>query len=110
MTVHEELDSALRELESTMRAANLWRLERPEPAAFDSAQPFCVDTMSLPQWLRFVFIARLDELVAAEGPMPASCDVAPAVEAYLTQEGARNSDRILMGKAVERIDTLVTEN
>ncbi|MDR5859760.1 YqcC family protein [Halomonas eurihalina] len=110
MTVHEELDSALRDLESTMRVANLWRLERPEPAAFNSAQPFCVDTMSLPQWLRFVFIARLDELVAAEGAMPSSCDVAPAVEAYLTQEGARNSDRILMGKAVERIDTLVTEN
>ncbi|WP_275289246.1 YqcC family protein [Halomonas elongata] len=110
MTVHEELDTALRELESTMRAANLWRVEPPEPAAFNSSQPFCIDTMSLPQWLRFVFIARLDTLVEAESPMPASCDVAPAVEAYLAQEGARNSDRILMGKAVERIDTLVTEN
>ncbi|MDR5867730.1 YqcC family protein [Halomonas koreensis] len=110
MTVHEELEQALRELESTMKAADLWRMERPAPEAFDSPQPFCVDTMALPQWLRFVFIARLEVLVEKRAPMPASCDVAPAVEAYLVQEGARASDRLLMCKAVERIDQLVTEN
>ncbi len=110
MTVHEELGQALRELESTMKASALWRMERPAPKAFDSAQPFCIDTMSLPQWLRFVFIARLEALVEARAPMPASCDVAPAVDAYLIQEGAKTSQRVLMGKVVERIDRLVTEN
>ncbi|MCK2182465.1 YqcC family protein [Halomonas getboli] len=110
MTVHQELGQALRELESTMKASDLWRMERPAPKAFDSTQPFCVDTMSLPQWLRFVFIARLEALVEARAPMPASCDVAPAVDAYLIQEGAKTSQRVLMGKAVERIDQLVTEN
>lgn len=110
MSVHQELDGALRELEATMRAADLWRMERPDAAAFDSPQPFCIDTMTLPQWLRFVFIARLEALVEARGPMPASCDVAPAVEAWLRQEGVRTSDRLLMCKAVERIDVLVTEN
>ena len=110
MTVHDELGTALRELEATMKAASLWRMERPEPDAFDSAQPFCIDTMSLPQWLRFVFIVRLDALVEARSPMPAKCDVAPAVEAWLTQEGARASDRLLLCRVVEEIDHLVTEN
>ncbi|WP_136248923.1 YqcC family protein [Halomonas borealis] len=110
MTVHDELGQALRELESTMKASDLWRMERPAPEAFDSTQPFCIDAMSLPQWLRFVFIARLDALVEARAPLPASCDVAPAVEAYLVQEGAKTSQRVMMSKSVERIDQLVTES
>ena len=110
MTVHDELDVALRRLEATMKATNMWRVERPETDAFDSQQPFCIDTMALPQWLRFVFIARLDTLVEMGGPMPAKCDVAPAVEAYLSQQGTRATDRLLLCKAVEEIDQLVTEN
>lgn len=110
MTVHQELGTALRELEATMKAASLWRMERPEATAFDSVQPFCVDTMTLPQWLRFVFIVRLEVLVERRAPMPAKCEVAPAVEAWLKQEGARPSDRLLMCRVVEEIDRLVTEN
>lgn len=110
MSVHEELDTALRRLEATMRAANLWRMERPDPDAFDSTAPFCVDTMSIPQWLRFVLIARLDDLVEARAELPAKCEVAPAVDAYLAQEGVSASDRLLMQKAVEEVDRLVTEN
>ncbi|MEQ5802765.1 YqcC family protein [Halomonas sp. H10-9-1] len=110
MTVHDELDQALRRLEATMKAANLWRMETPDPAAFDSQQPFCLDTMVLPQWLRFVFIARLDALVEQRAALPARCDVAPALEAFLAQQGVRASDRLLLRQAVEEIDRLVTEN
>lgn len=110
MTVHDELEAALRDLEATMKVASLWRMERPEAHAFKSVQPFCVDTMTLPQWLRFVFIARLDRLVETRSPMPAKCEVAPAVEAWLKQEGTRTSDRLLMCRAVETIDRLVTEH
>lgn len=108
--VHDELSAALRELEATMRATNLWRMEEPEASAFNSQQPFCIDTMSLPQWLRFVFIARLQTLVEHRAPLPASCDVAPAVDAWLIQEGARPEDRALMKKVVEGIDQLITRN
>ncbi|MFP4136852.1 MAG: YqcC family protein [Halomonas sp.] len=110
MSVHDELDQALRRLEATMKAANLWRMATPEPEAFDSQQPFCVDTMALPQWLRFVFIARLDALVERRAPLPARCEVAPAVATYLAEEGVRASDRLLLCQAVEAIDRLVTEN
>jgi len=42
--------------------------------------------------------------------MPAKCEVAPAVAAYLMQEKVRASDQLLVVKAVERVDKLVTEN
>jgi uncharacterized protein YqcC (DUF446 family) len=110
MSVHQELATSLRELEATMRAIGLWRMERPEPIAFESVAPFCVDTMSLPQWLRFVFIVRLEALVEARAPMPAKCEVAPAVEAWLAQSDARPGDRLMLTQAVKTIDRLVTEN
>lgn len=110
MTVHEELDVALRRLEATMKAINMWRMTAPDPQAYESRQPFCIDTMELPQWLRFVFIARLDALIEREAPLPEKCDVAPVVDTYLAQQGTRASDRLLLCKAVEEIDRLVTEN
>lgn len=110
MTVHQQLVQALVELEATLKAANLWRLAAPSKADLASQQPFCVDTMALPQWLRFVFIPRLQALAEAQAPMPAKCEVAPAVAAYLQQEGVRASDQLLVVRAVERVDRLVTEN
>lgn len=108
--IYDELAAALRELEATMRATDLWRMEEPESRAFNSQQPFCIDTMTLPQWLRYIFIARLQILVDNRAPLPARCDVAPAVDAWLIQEGARAQDRALMKKVVEDIDRLVTRN
>jgi uncharacterized protein YqcC (DUF446 family) len=110
MSVHQQLQTALLELEAAMKAANLWRTPTPDASAFASQQPFCIDTMSLPQWVRYVFIARLNALIDAKAAMPAKCDVAPAVAAYMMQEKARASDQVLVVKAVERVDQIVTEN
>lgn len=88
MSTYQPLQTALLELEASMKAADLWRMPTPDAEAFASQQPFCIDTMSLPQWIRFVFIARLNALIDARAAMPAKCDVAPAVAAYLQQENA----------------------
>ncbi|MGJ7458643.1 YqcC family protein [Halomonas sp. MA07-2] len=110
MSAHQELAAALRELEAIMRATDQWRMTRPDPAAFESIEPFCTDTMALPQWLRFVFIVRLEALVEARAPLPAKCEVAPAVEAWLAQSGVGGVERLMLTQAVEAIDRLVTDN
>ncbi|WP_136064498.1 YqcC family protein [Modicisalibacter radicis] len=108
MTAHQQLDQALGELESALRSIDLWDTARPAPEAFDSAQPFCVDTMDLAQWLRYVFIARLQALVDARAPLPASCEVAPAAEAYL--QNSKPSNRAVLVAAVAEVDRIVTES
>ena len=109
MSVHQQLDQAVRRLEATLKASDLWRVEEPSAKAMASQQPFCVDSMSLPQWLRFVFIARLDDMIAAESPLPATCNVAPAADLYLKQEQARAGDRLLVVKAIEEVDQVINE-
>jgi uncharacterized protein YqcC (DUF446 family) len=107
MTPHAELGQALSRLESTLRSVDLWNAPRPDVDAFDSREPFCVDTMELPQWLRYVFMARLQALIDAQGPLPATCQVAPAAEAYL--QNARPSTRRMVVEAVAEVDRIVTE-
>jgi uncharacterized protein YqcC (DUF446 family) len=110
MSVHQQLKQALRQLESSMETIGLWQMASPPASAFESVEPFCVDTMDIPQWLRFVFIARLDALAEARGPMPANCDVAPAVEAYLVNAQLSAEGKRQLCQAVAHIDRLVTDN
>ncbi|WP_280539095.1 YqcC family protein [Chromohalobacter sp. 11-W] len=107
MTAHDDLMKALENLIATLRSADMWRVEEPSAAAFASQQPFCVDTMAMPQWLRYVFVARLETLAETESPLPASCDVAPAVDTYLKE--APSSVRRVVTDAVAEVDRVVTE-
>ena len=45
--------------------------------ALASQQPFCIDTLRFDQWLQFVFIGRLRQLLADQLPLPDQCAVAP---------------------------------
>ncbi|WP_110655649.1 YqcC family protein [Salinicola halimionae] len=106
MTVHEELARGLRQLEVVLMSAGLWEEPLPAPSAFESHQPFCVDTMSMPQWLRYVFIARLQALVDARAPLPASCDVAPAMEVWLKDAPASQREPVI--RQLAAVDRIVT--
>lgn len=103
---HDGLARALRELEAELASAGLWEEPWPEPSAFESQQPFCVDTMSMPQWLRYVFIARLWALVDARATLPASCDVAPAMEVWLKDVPAARKATLL--EKLAEVDRIVT--
>ncbi|AVV33220.1 YqcC family protein [Cobetia sp. UIB-001] len=103
---YDELRALLARLEATMKAADLWRMDTPSPQAFMSVEPFCVDRMDMGQWLRFVFIARLEALCDARAPFPAKCEVAPAIEAWL--KDARPERRVAMTEVIREIDTLIT--
>ncbi|WP_148254595.1 YqcC family protein [Aidingimonas lacisalsi] len=110
MNVHQELDESLRRLEATLKAADMWRMPEPPPQAYQSQAPFCLDTMELPQWLRFVFIAKLDTLVEERALLPEKSEVAPAVEHYLKQQQAKASTLLLVVKAIEEVDRVITES
>lgn len=106
-TQPSELDQALIRLEVTLRSIDLWSMPYPDASAFDSREPFCVDTMALPQWLRYVFIARLRAIIEAQRPLPATCQVAPAAEACL--QHAKPNTRLLVVEAIADVDRIITE-
>ncbi|QGX38784.1 YqcC family protein [Permianibacter aggregans] len=73
-------------LERRLQSEGLWSNEIPEPASFDSTMPFCVDTMTLPEWLQFVFLPRMQELIERRLPLPSRAGLHQYAEVYFQQQ------------------------
>ncbi|MBT8149497.1 MAG: YqcC family protein, partial [Pseudomonadales bacterium] len=64
------------DIQAEMAALQLWESKRPSAAALASDEPFCIDTLSFSQWVQFIFLERMHEIIANREPLPAQCDVA----------------------------------
>ena len=100
---YEQLASLLVALESAMRENEIWECEQPTPTALASQQPFCVDTMAFEQWLKFVFINRLQLLITQGSALPTQCDVAPMAE-----EAFKSRSLESVVEVIQRLDQLLT--
>jgi uncharacterized protein YqcC (DUF446 family) len=86
--VHADIAAVLIYIEAQLRQLNLWDKIPPSTQALASVQPFCVDTLTFPQWLQFVFIPTLYQMMEAGEPLPEACSIAPMADAYFRHTGA----------------------
>lgn len=82
MTERTDLKSLIIDLECALRQINLWESEAPAAEALSSTEPFCIDTLNFPQWLQFIFIERISNMLEAELPLPYNSNIAPMSEEY----------------------------
>ena len=75
-----EVMDALNQLEVGLRDLGLWSDERPTAEALASALPFCYDTLELEQWIQFVFLGRMREILEQGDRLPDSCAIYPYIE------------------------------
>jgi uncharacterized protein YqcC (DUF446 family) len=80
-----EVSSLLIDIEAQLRQLNLWQTEPPSAEALLSDQPFAIDTLTFPQWLQFVFLAKMPILIEQQN-LPASCSIHPMAEEYFKRE------------------------
>jgi uncharacterized protein YqcC (DUF446 family) len=71
---------ALNQLEVGLRDLGLWSNERPTADALASTLPFCYDTLELEQWLQFIFLGRMWEILEQGDRLPDSCAIFPYIE------------------------------
>ena len=94
--IHTEIASLLIDLEAELRRSGYWQFEPLGEAALASVEPFGVDTMTLAQWLQFVFIPRMHALAAAQMSLPGRCEVVPIAEEFFgSDDRVRNILAIL---------------
>ncbi len=67
-------------IERELRAAGLWGAEVPDATALASQQPFCVDTLAFEEWLQWILLPRMKQLVEADQPLPVASGIAPMAE------------------------------
>lgn len=86
-SIYLEVSDQLLQLEMELRRQDLWQAEPPAPEALASTEPFCVDTLTLPQWLQFIFLPRMSQLIELEQPLPRQCGIAPVAEEFFRNTG-----------------------
>ncbi len=75
-----QVTDLLNQIESELKAAELWALITPSAEAMQSTAPFFCDTMPLENWLQFVFLPRMRALVEGRLPLPQQIAVCPMAE------------------------------
>jgi|AntRauTorckE5430_2_1112549.scaffolds.fasta_scaffold00016_12 uncharacterized protein YqcC (DUF446 family) len=69
-------------VEIQLRQMNCWHSEPLAAEKYLSQEPFCLDTMTFEQWLQFVLLARLKQLIEDHQPLPTVSGVAPMAEEH----------------------------
>ena len=100
-----EIAEVLIDIEAELRRLGLWDKIPPSTEALASQQPFAVDTLTLPQWLQFIFLPRIDELLETGQALPERCGIVPMAEEFF--RGTELHCAELM-KALARIDELLS--
>ena len=94
------------DIEAELRQLGLWERQAPPAEALASEQPFCIDTLTLPQWLQFIFLPRLYRLLEQDAALPDRCGIAPLAEEYFRGTGLPSAglEQILL-----RMDEVLSE-
>ncbi|PTY36049.1 hypothetical protein BGP77_01630 [Saccharospirillum sp. MSK14-1] len=97
-----QIATLLDNLEAELRRLNLWSDVPPSTEALASTAPFAVDTLSLPQWLQWIYIQRLRALLDAGKPLPNGALVKPYADQYFDQQNDLPAHQLL--HIIDRID------
>lgn len=63
-----------------MRKGGLWQSVAPSQEKLASRQPFAIDTLTPEEWLHWVFIVRMREMINTQQPLPVGFEISPYFE------------------------------
>jgi uncharacterized protein YqcC (DUF446 family) len=63
------------EIEAEMKRIGMWQEEDLPPEGYEFTGPFGMDSMAGQQWLQFILIPRVREIIAQGGQFPESSEV-----------------------------------
>jgi uncharacterized protein YqcC (DUF446 family) len=102
----------LEQLELELKQRSLWQMASPSAEAMASTLPFCMDTLDFHQWLQFVLIVRLRQMMLLQMALPTQSALYPmATEVYKQELGYYSTlieilaelDETLTGQPVDRL-------
>lgn len=104
--MHTEVAAVLIDIEAELRQLRLWDEVPPDPRDLASTQPFAIDTLTLPQWLQFIFLPTMYRLIDEGASLPTRCGITPMAEEYF-----RGREVAIAGllDALERVDELLSD-
>lgn len=75
-TIYEFAEQAISKIEDELKRLNVWSDEPLAPEKFENMGAFGTHTMAFTQWLQFVLVPRVKDIVAEQGQFPTQSNVA----------------------------------
>ncbi|MBL1378309.1 YqcC family protein [Zobellella iuensis] len=106
-----EPQALLYAIERELKVLSWWQSVPPSAKALASTEPFCLDTLTFPQWLQFVLLPRMQALIDSGAPLPSRISVYPmaiesckllAEDTRALEEAIARLDEALSGQRVSR--------
>ncbi|MEG3110694.1 MULTISPECIES: YqcC family protein [unclassified Pantoea] len=107
MTPEQLITQRLEQVEAIMLEHDLWQTTSPQASAFESREPFCLDTLEPLEWLQWVLIPHMHALIAAQQPLPKNFAIAPYFEMALAPAQA---GRPLLLLTLRQLDALFMDD
>ena len=105
--MNTDIAELLIDIEAELRQLGLWDRQPPSPEALASDQPFSIDTLTLPQWLQFIFLPTIYRLLEEGQPLPQRCGIAPMAEEYFRGLGMASA---ALERALLQVDELLSRD
>ena len=67
----------LRQLENELKIHGLWSKESNSQETMANTSPFSYDVMSFENWVQFIFIPKMNELITSQMELPSNIAIAP---------------------------------
>lgn len=99
--IYQKTTQLLNGLQTELQRLEFWQENPPSTTAMQSTAPFCCDTMPLHQWLQFIFLPKMRQLIAQQQPLPKKIAIAPFAEVAYANEARRVVTLIAMLSAID---------
>lgn len=107
MSREQQVRQQLLAVAQVMQDNGLWQSHAPDTEAFNSNEPFCVDTMLPLEWLQWVLLPRMQALLDSGASLPKNFDITPYYEEALD---AGTSGRLPLLSKLKALDDLFRDN
>lgn len=94
----------LLEVEANLRTSGNWNNCRPADAALASTEPFCFDTLRFEQWLQWVFLPRMKQVLEQRKPLPSKSGIFTYARDYLGKNDPMAGNLLNL---IKRFDDLI---
>ncbi|WP_459206758.1 YqcC family protein [Pseudomonas sp. MLB6B] len=84
-------------IERELQVQGWWVSTVPDPKALASVEPFAVDTMAFEQWLQWIFLPRMAQIIEGGHPLPNASGILVMAETVFADrpEQSRELRRLL---------------
>lgn len=93
-------------IERELRLQGWWDEVSPSVEALSSVEPFSVDTLDFHQWLQWIFLARMKQILEQDLPLPNASGILEMAEMVYAD---RPQESLGLRAALKKFDQLIVD-